>query len=177
MDSVKRAPGACLTIRAVSGSLQQISVSQGGVPKLAIAEAVVTPLGIEGDLHNNPAIHGGPKKALLWITSEGLGELASEGFPLYAGALGENLTTQGIDRRMLRIGQRWKIGQIVIELTRLRIPCKTISVYGPGIGEAVYDQDVKAGDASSPRWALSGFYAAVVKPGHIRVGDPVALLE
>ena len=159
------------------GSLQQISISLGGIPKHPISEAVVTPLGIEGDLHNNPSVHGGPNKALLWITSEGLGELAAAGFPLSAGALGENLTTQGVDRRILRTGQRWQIGRVVIELTRLRTPCQTISMYGPGIGEAVYDQDVEAGDASSPRWGLGGFYAAVVQPGPIHVGDSVALLD
>lgn len=159
------------------GTVVQINTSRGGVPKRAVPEAVVTPLGLDGDLHNNPTIHGGPQKALLWITSEGLGELAASGFPLYAGALGENITTQGVDRRMLRVGQRWRIGEIVINLTRVRTPCSTIAVYGRGIGEAVYDLDVKAGDASSPRWGLSGFYAAVEKPGSIRVGDAVALLD
>jgi MOSC domain-containing protein YiiM len=161
----------------VSGSVQQISVSRGGVPKLPIAEAVVTPLGIDGDDHAHPQIHGGPKKALLWITSEGLAELTAAGFPVYAGALGENLTTKGIDRRTLRTGQRWQVGQVIIQLTRLRTPCQTISVYGTRIGEAVYDEVVHAGDASSPRWALGGFYAAVEQPGRIRVGDAVALLE
>jgi MOSC domain-containing protein YiiM len=160
-----------------AGSVVQINTSRGGVPKLPVAEALVTPLGIEGDLHNNPTIHGGPQKALLWITSEGLDELIASGFPLYAGALGENLTTKGIDRRTLRIGQRWKIGEVAIRLTRLRTPCNTIAVYGRGIGDAVYDLDVKAGDASSPRWGLSGFYAAVMQPGSIRVGDAVALLD
>jgi MOSC domain-containing protein YiiM len=160
-----------------AGSVVQINISQGGVPKLPVAEARVTSLGIDGDLHNNPSIHGGPRKALLWITSEGLDELTTSGFPLYAGALGENLTTRGVDRHSLRIGQRWQIGRVVIELTRIRTPCKTISIYGPGIGEAVYDQDVKAGDAASPRWGLAGFYADVLEPGHIRTGDAVALLE
>jgi MOSC domain-containing protein YiiM len=161
----------------VSGSLQQISISAGGVPKLAVAEALVTSLGIDGDLHNNPSIHGGPAKALLWITSEGLDELSASGFPVSSGALGENLTTQGVDRRHLRLGQQWQIGEVVIELTRIRIPCSTISIYGTGIGAAIYDRDVKAGDPASPRWGLSGFYAAVVRPGHIRVGDAIALLE
>jgi MOSC domain-containing protein YiiM len=152
-------------------------MSWGGVPKLPVAEAVVTRLGIDGDLHNNPTIHGGPKKALLWITSEGLDELIAAGFPLYAGALGENLTTRGIDRRTLRFGQKWRIGEIVIELTRMRTPCGTIAVYGSGLGAAVYDQDEQAGDARSPRWGLGGFYAAVLQPGTLHVGDTVALME
>ena len=155
-------------------SILQINVSLGGVPKRPVADAVITPLGIEGDLHAHPAIHGGPVKALLLITSEGIDELKSMGYPLFYGALGENLTTSGLDRRSLRIGQRWRIGEVVVELTQLRTPCSTIAVYGAGIGEAVYDQQVRVGDASSPRWGLSGFYASVTRPGIISAGDPVA---
>jgi MOSC domain-containing protein YiiM len=155
----------------------QINISEGGVPKLPIEEAVVTRLGIEGDGHAHPEIHGGPEKALLWICEEAIEELKTQGFPLFAGALGENLTTRGVDRRSLRIGQRWRMGEIVIELTRVRSPCQTIQVYGWGLPYAVYDQDVNTGDWLSPRWGLSGFYAAVVQPGSIRVGDEVALLD
>ena len=102
---------ACITIRAVPASILQINISKGGVPKRPVPEAVVTPLGIDGDLHAHPEIHGGPIKALLLITSEGIEELKNLGFPLFHGALGENLTTCGLDRRTLRIGQRWRIGR------------------------------------------------------------------
>ncbi|HEY6345974.1 MAG TPA: MOSC domain-containing protein [Bryobacteraceae bacterium] len=159
-----------------AASILQINVSPGGVPKRPIPRASVTTLGIEGDLHAHPAIHGGPLKALLLIASEGLDELAGSGFPLYPGALGENITTRGLDRRELRIGQRWRIGQIVVELTKVRAPCATIQIYGANLPEAIYDPEVKAGDPASPRWGLSGFYASVVKPGPIWVGDSIALL-
>jgi MOSC domain-containing protein YiiM len=161
----------------VSPRIVQINISKGGVPKLPIVEAVVTHLGIEGDAHAHPEIHGGPNQALLWICEEAIEELKSAGFPLFAGALGENVTTRGVDRRSLRLGQRWRMGEIVIELTKVRAPCQTIQVYGWGVPNAVYDQDVKAGEWSSPRWGLSGFYASVVQPGSIRVGDEIALLD
>jgi MOSC domain-containing protein YiiM len=153
-----------------AASILQINVSPGGGPKRPIPDAIVTALGIQGDLHAHPAIHGGPLKALLLIASEGLDELAGSGFPLYPGALGENITTRGLDRRELRIGQ------IVVELTKVRVPCATIQIYGANLPEAIYDPEVKAGDPASPRWGLSGFYASVVKPGPIWVGDPIALL-
>jgi MOSC domain-containing protein YiiM len=165
-------------MRAVAaGSILQINISRGGVPKSAVVNAMVTPLGIEGDLHAHPGIHGGPLKALLLITSEGIEELREAGFSLFYGALGENITTRGVDRRAMRIGQRWRIGQIVVELTKVRMPCSTIQVYRADIGNAIYDQEVKAGDPSSPRWGLSGFYASVVKAGPICVGDPILLLD
>ena len=53
----------------------------------------------------------------------------------------------------------------------------TLEVPGqyPGIQAAIYDARVKQGDAESPRWGLSGFYASVVRPGTVRAGDAVAL--
>lgn len=136
----------------------------------------MTRLGIEGDLHAHPEIHGGPSKALLVITSEGTAELVAAGFPLFDGALGENITTVGLDRRMMRLGQRYRIGDIVVELAKLRTPCKTIKVYGAAIGKAVYDDRVHEGDYRSPRWGLGGFYARVITPGTIRTGDGIELV-
>ncbi len=157
-------------------SVMQINVSQGGVPKRAVMEGIVTPLGLAGDGHAHPDIHGGTRKALLLITSEGIEELKAAGFPLYPGALGENLTTQGLDRRSVRVGQRYRIGGVVIEITKVRAPCDTLSPYGAGIQKAVYDAAVKAHDPASPRWGLSGFYASVVQPGTIRPGDAITLV-
>src|SRR5215831_8435342 len=111
---------------SMTGSIVQISVSRGGVPKTPIPWGEVTPLGIEGDLHAHPEIHGGPRQALLLITCEGIEELTALGFPLFYGALGENITTRGIDRRVWRIGQRWRLGDVVIELTKVRGPCDTL---------------------------------------------------
>jgi MOSC domain-containing protein YiiM len=159
------------------GQVQQINVSPGGVPKRAIPAGHVTALGIAGDGHAHPQVHGGPRKALLLITSEGIEELKQQGFPLYHGALGENLTTTGLDRRTFRVGQRYRVGEVLIEITKVRSPCETILVYGPGIHHAIYDAEVKAGDSASPRWGLSGFYASVLHPGTVRPGDPIALLD
>jgi MOSC domain-containing protein YiiM len=161
----------------VSASVLQINVSPGGVPKRPILAGVVTALGIAGDRHANPQVHGGPRQAILIITSEGINELKEQGFPLYNGALGENLTTLGLNRRSLRIGQRYRIGEVLIEITKVRAPCDTLSPYGFGIQKAVYDQEVKAGNPESPRWGLSGFYASILQTGTIHPGDPIQLVD
>jgi len=161
----------------VTGSIVQINISPGGVPKRPIAEAEVTPEGIRGDSWAHPQIHGGPNQALLLITSEGIGQLIAQGYPVYPGALGENLTTLGLDRRQMRIGQRYRVGEVMLEITKMRAPCVTLDVYGPSIKNAVYDAQVKAGDASSPRWGLAGFYARVLRSGLIRPKDIIGLID
>jgi len=159
-----------------SASVLQINVSPGGIPKRPIPAGVVTTLGIAGDGHAHPQVHGGPRKAVLLITSEGLDELKEQGFPLYYGALGENLTIRGLNRRSVRVGQRYRIGDILIEITKVRAPCETLSVY-PGVQKAIYDQEVKAGNPASPLWGLSGFYASVLQAGTIHPGDPIQLVD
>ena len=161
----------------MTGCIVQINISPGGIPKRPIPEAEVTPEGIRGDSWAHPQIHGGPNQAILLITSEGIEELIAQGYPLHAGALGENFTVAGLDRRQMRIGQRYRVGEVLIELTKMRAPCATLSVYGPSIGQAVYDRQVKAGDASSPRWGLGGFYARVLRGGVVRPRDIIQLVD
>jgi MOSC domain-containing protein YiiM len=159
----------------MTGAVVQVSISPGGVPNRAIEEGNVTKNGITGDGWRHPAFHGTPKRAILLITSEGIEELAAQGFPVYYGALGENITTRGLDRRSLRIGQRFRAGEAVIELTEVRFPCGTLSVYGAGIQAAIYDARAQAGDRATPVWGISGFYAAVAETGILRPGDPITL--
>jgi MOSC domain-containing protein YiiM len=160
-----------------SASVVQVSISRGGVPKRAIPEGDIGPLGIAGDDHSHPQIHGGPQQAVLLISSEAIAELTAQRFPVYPGALGENITTVGVDRAEWRTGQRWRIGQAIVELTKVRGPCDQLNIYGTGIQKAIYDAQVHAGDPSSPRWAMSGFYARVVQPGLVHPGDPISLLD
>jgi MOSC domain-containing protein YiiM len=159
-----------------AGSVLQINVSPGDVPKYAVAEAVVNELGIEGDGHAHPEYHGGARQALLFLTAEGIEELKQAGFALFPGALGENITTKGLDRRLWRVGQRWRVGtEVVVEFTKIRVPCKTLNRYGAGkIQKAVYDEVVHAGDPASPHWGMSGVYARVVEGGTIRTGDVIS---
>lgn len=161
----------------MAGQILQISLSKGGVPKFPVLSAEVGPVGILGDVQKNTKYHGGPRQALLWVTNEGVVELQEAGFAIYPGALGENVTTSGVDRRTVRLGQQWQMGDVIVEVTKMRVPCSTLDVYGPGtIQKAVFDSAVKAGDFSSPRWGLAGFYLSIVRLGSFAPGDPVILL-
>lgn len=160
----------------MTGAIVQVGISKGGVPKRAIDCGDVTLRGIAGDSWRHPQIHGIPKRAILLITAEGIDEICAMGFPVYPGALGENLTTRGIDRRAVRIGQRFRCGGAVIRITELRVPCNAIRVYGKGIDKAIFDLAAMKCDPQSPAWGLSGFYASVIASGEVRAGDPITQL-
>ena len=161
---------------SMQGKIIQVNVSAGGLPKRAIPGGFITPEGLEGDGHNHPKIHGGPEKAILIIAAEVVDELISRGYPLFYGAMGENLTTTGFPIRNLRIGDQIRAGAALLEITRPRGPCSALDVYGDGLREAVYDQKVRAWDPSSPVWGMSGFYARILVPGYVKPEDIISLV-
>ncbi len=122
----------------------------------------MAPLGILGDGHRF-RLHGGPEKALLILASEVIDALRAEGWPVFYGALGENLTTQGLDYRNWRAGQRFRIGQVLVELTAPREPCRTLNPYGRGIQTRLRKNPGEA-----------GFYATVLVGGIL---TPEAIIE
>ncbi len=160
-----------------TGILTQINRSGGGLPKRGIVGPVMlTETSIEGDMCRNRLVHGGPMKAVLMASAEVIDELAACGFPVFYGALGENLTVSGMDPHRWRVGQRYRVGQdAVIELTKLRTPCANLDVYGPAIKAEIFDEQCQAKDVTSPRWAHGGFYARIIRPGLIQAGDEVSL--
>jgi MOSC domain-containing protein YiiM len=159
------------------GVIIQINISPGGLPKRPISSGMISPRGLEGDDWAHPQIHGGENQAILLIAAEVVDELRAIGFPVFYGALGENLTTRGLDRRELRIGQRLRAGAAVLEITKPRGPCAALDVYGASIKEEIYDELVRARDPGSPRWGMSGFYARVIEPGAVQTGDVISLLS
>jgi MOSC domain-containing protein YiiM len=161
----------------MEGCIVQVNISRGGLPKRPIPEGIITPLGIEGDLHAHPDIHGGSAQAVLLISAEVIESLKERGYPLFFGAMGENLTTRGIEFRDIRMGDEIRAGAALLEITKPRGPCSALDVYGSSLRGDVYDAQVKQRNPASPRWGMSGFYARVVEPGPIRAGDPVAVLS
>lgn len=159
----------------MQGKVIQVSVSQGGVPKNALLEGNLTTDGFVGDSWRYPKFHGGPLQAVLLISIEVLEQLKGLGFPVFPGALGENVTTEGINFANLRYGDQLQLGEAIIEITKRRTPCDTLSVYGQGIQKAIFDAKAKANDPTSPHWGHAGFYAKVLKPGIIRPHDIITV--
>ena len=158
-------------------SIVQVNTSRGGLPKRAVPGGFISEMGLEGDEHAHAGIHGGPQKAILLASAEIIDDLAGRGYPLFYGALGENLTMLGISIRRLRIGDRLAAGDALLAITQPRGPCSAIQVYGESLKDQIYDARVKALDSNSPRWGMSGFYARVLEPGYVRANDSIRLLS
>ncbi|HKO99270.1 MAG TPA: MOSC domain-containing protein [Pyrinomonadaceae bacterium] len=148
----------------------QLSVSPGGVPKTALREAAVNELGLVGDDHRFPKIHGGPERAVCLFSLERILELQAEGHPIFPGAVGENVTISGLDWTELKPGIRLAVGDdVVIELTTYTTPCNTITDYFAEGNYQRISQKVHPG--------YSRIYARVLQTGKLVVGQPVKLLN
>ena len=80
---------------------------------------------------------------------------------------GENLTTTGLDVDASVVGDRWRVGSALLEVTGPRIPCAT---FGAWMAERGWVRRF----AERGR---TGAYLAVVEPGVIAVGDAVEVVS
>lgn len=152
-----------------AGRLLSIQVSPGGVPKLAVAEAFVGRLGLAGDRHAHPAIHGGPERAVCLFSAEVIDLLRAEGHPIAPGTTGENLTVAGLDWASVAPGRVLRVGAagVVLEVTSYTKPCKSIRPSFRDFDSRRISQEAHAGE--------SRVYARVLREGVVRAGDAVAL--
>lgn len=156
----------------MNAHVYQISVSKGGVPKLAVAQANIGPQGVEGDRQRNQKVHGGPDRAVCLYSLELIEHLQDEGHPIQPGSTGENLTLAGFEAEdWIRFGPgtRFQIGEVVLEVTSYTAPCKNIAA------SFVDGEFTRMSTKTHPGW--SRLYARVLQGGPIQSGDPVQVLH
>jgi MOSC domain-containing protein YiiM len=158
----ERARGGAVTARVVG-----IQRSNGGVPKLAVQDAEVRASGMVGDRQSDRRFHGGAMRALCLYSADRIAALVTEGHPVEAGKLGENVTIAGLPWEQVRPGVFLQIGAVEVEVTAYASPCTKIA-------PAFHDGDfTRIGQKVNPGW--SRVYVAVRREGPIAVGDPVHL--
>src|SRR5688572_3974682 len=102
-----------------------LQVSDGGVPKRALASAQVTVAGLAGDRQGNLKYHGGPDRAVCLLAQEVIDALAADGHPIHAGSTGENITIAGLDWASIVPGTRLRLGaSALVEITSFTKPCR-----------------------------------------------------
>jgi len=120
---------------------------------------------IAGDRQSDLTVHGGPSKAVYCYPSEHY-EFWKKQLPemdLSPGMFGENLTTEGITEDAVCIGDRFRVGSSLLQVTQPRMPC--------------YKLGIRFGRADMvKRFWLSGrpgIYFSVAEEGDVAAGDPI----
>ncbi|MFO8075661.1 MAG: MOSC domain-containing protein [Egibacteraceae bacterium] len=150
------------------GSVEGVHVAPaGGVPKPAVEAAAVGPTGLAGDRQATPRAHGRPWQAVSLWSAEAIERLAAQGHGLFPGAAGENLTVRGLDWPALRPGVRLRLGTATVELTLPCTPCKANARWFADGDPSRMGHDRDPG--------LTRWYARVVEPGAVAVGDAAVL--
>ena len=141
--------------------LAQLNVSKGGIPKLPVESARVTRLGIDGDVQRNRKYHGGPNRAVCIFSEELYDWLRDKGIDLKNGAVGENFTTRGLDLNALEKGDRLRVGECLIEITDVRVPCSNLKKWDADLPELIVGH--------------SGWVAKVIEEAVVQSGDTIEL--
>jgi MOSC domain-containing protein YiiM len=122
--------------------------------------------GLAGDRIADLRHHGGSEQAVYAYAGEDLAWWAdSLGRELPPGSFGENLTTADLDVTGARLGERWRAGTALLQVTSPRIPCGTFAQW---LGERRWEK--RFTERGRP-----GAYLRVVEPGTVRAGDPVTV--
>ena len=149
--------------------------SKGTVEAIRLVEGI----GVEGDAHagvtvqHRSRIARDPSRPNLrqvhLIHAELLDEVGADGFTVPPGAMGENITTRGVDLLGLPTGAVLELGdEAEVEVTGLRNPCTQIDGYAPGLLQRMVG---RAPDGSVVRRA--GVMSVVLRGGVVAAGDRI----
>ena len=148
-------------VGTTKGRINAISVSkQKGTPKTNVPEAdLKTDYGIVSDAH---AGNGHRQVSLLAV--ESLDKLREKGVKISPGDFAENIMTEGLDVRALKVGSKLRLGgRVELEITQLGKRCHRRRSVFDRLGECVMPRD--------------GIFARVTGPGRIKVGDVIEVVD
>jgi len=142
---------------------------------------LVAGLGVEGDAHLGETVKHrsrvrknplAPNLRQVHLLHEELfAELRERGFDVAAGAIGENVTTRGLDLLALPTGTRLRLGaDAVVEVTGLRNPCGQLDDFQTGLMAATLGRD-----AEGRLVHKAGVMAVVRASGDVRPGDAITI--
>lgn len=124
--------------------------------------------GVRGDVQADRKHHGGLDKALYAVDQAEVDHWAAVlGHDLPPGAFGENLRIGGLRVDDALLGERWRIGEVEVEVTGPRTPCRTFAEW---VGEEGWVR--RYTERGRP-----GAYLRVVRTGSVAPGDPVAVVS
>lgn len=149
-------------IPSMTAHVVSVNISPGGIPKRPVDVARVMYDGLAGDAHDHQK-HNTPLQAVSLLDVEDLNDLRNEGFDVFPGATGENLTVRGLHVDDLKVGTRLRFsGGVEIELTKKRQPCFVLDAIDPALKKVIVGR--------------CGFLAKVICEGEIRPGETIHVM-
>ena len=138
-------------------------VSTGIYKEPVVGRVMLYRFNLDGDRQADLTVHGGRDKAVYVYPSEHYPVWQAEFSDLLLpyGMFGENFTTEGLDESSVHIGDQFRIGDAVVEVTQPRMPCYKLGIR---FGRA---EMLKRFHASG----RCGFYLAVLREGEVGAGD------
>lgn len=119
---------------------------------------------LAGDDQGDRVAHGGPDKAVYVYAVEDYRYWSeNEGIVIEPGLFGENLTVQGLDLSGALVGERWRIGSALLEVTQPRFPCFKLGIR---MGDARFVERFQS-------VGRHGAYLRIVEPGAVAAGDDI----
>ena len=144
------------------------SEGRTGIDKRSVAGPVeFKNNGVAGDRIIDTNVHGGYDQAVYAYATEDARWWEKEiGEEISAGRFGENLTTEGIDVNAALVGERWKIGSVILEVSQPRIPCRVFAGFWK---RATLIKDFT--QAGRP-----GAYLRIIQEGTAQAGDAIEVI-
>ncbi|WP_411830074.1 MOSC domain-containing protein [Metasolibacillus meyeri] len=138
-----------------------------GINKQQVASVYLAKSGFDGDDVADKKHHGGPDRAVCLYPLEHYAQWQQElGKTLPTAAFGENLTVTNMIEANVCIGDIYKIGDVVIQITQGRVPCSTIDKYTEA--NTLLKRLIETG--------YTGFLARVLEEGTIYADSPIELI-
>ncbi|HET7689693.1 MAG TPA: MOSC domain-containing protein [Nocardioidaceae bacterium] len=169
-----------MRVVAVSvGKVRSVPWDSGALPVTAIEKhgvqgpVRITTYGVEGNQCGDTENHGDRWQRVYAYASEDYawweGELGAATRP---GLFGEQLTTEGMDLNAALVGEVWRVGGALLQISHVRIPCQTFKGW---MGASGYDET-----AWVKRFTEAGRvgpYFRVLEPGKVQAGDAITVVE
>jgi MOSC domain-containing protein YiiM len=156
-----------------SGKLTNIGEKRSptGIYKQSMSQVSVDELGIIGDIQVDKRYHGGPEKALHQYALSSYEKIVKR-YPLLheqvnPGMIGENLSTTDMNEHNVCIGDIYKVGGAILQVSSPRIPCWKI--------DAKFKQPDLHQFISQHR--LNGWYYRVLQAGDMTLNDEFILQQ
>ena len=123
--------------------------------------------GVAGDQIIDTNVHGGYDQAVYaYAREDALWWEKEIGEEIPAGRFGENLTTEGIDVNAALVGEQWKIGSVILEVSQPRIPCRVFAGFWK-LATLIKDFT----QAGRP-----GAYLRIIQEGTAQAGDVIEVI-